>query len=71
MKIDLKAFTEKFYKETCSGELKPVLETLKTLKRLGKWFEIVVLIVPTLNDGEGEIKEMCSWVLQELGPDVP
>lgn len=71
VKIDLKAFTEKFYKETCSGELKPVLETLKTLKRLGKWFEIVVLIVPTLNDGEGEIREMCSWVLQELGPDVP
>ncbi|HHT9120058.1 MAG TPA: AmmeMemoRadiSam system radical SAM enzyme [Candidatus Hypogeohydataceae bacterium YC41] len=71
VKIDLKAFTEKFYKETCSGELKPVLETLKNLKKLGKWFEIVVLIVPTLNDSEGEIKDMCNWVLQELGPEVP
>lgn len=71
VKIDLKAFTEKFYKETCSGELEPVLETLLTLKRLGMWFELVVLIVPTLNDGEKELKEMCNWVYNELGPDVP
>ncbi len=71
VKIDLKAFTDKFYKETCSGELKPVLETLKTLKRLDKWFEIVVLIVPTLNDNEDDTKKMCAWVLKELGPQVP
>ncbi|MBW2147636.1 MAG: AmmeMemoRadiSam system radical SAM enzyme [Deltaproteobacteria bacterium] len=71
VKIDLKAFTEKFYKNTCSGELKPVLETLKLLKRLGMWTEIVVLIVPTLNDGKEEIKRMCRWILDNLGPDVP
>ncbi|MDO8136923.1 MAG: AmmeMemoRadiSam system radical SAM enzyme [Candidatus Brocadiales bacterium] len=71
VKIDLKAFTEKFYKEACSSELKPILETLLTLKKLGIWFELVVLIVPTLNDSEGEIKEMCAWVFKELGPDVP
>ncbi len=71
VKIDLKAFTEEFYKESCSGELKPVLETLVTLKKLGMWTEIVVLIVPTLNDGEKELKEMSAWVYEELGPDVP
>jgi len=71
VKIDLKAFTEKFYRDTCSGELKPVLETLRLLKSLGMWFEIVVLLVPTLNDGEEEIRQMCKWIADELGPDVP
>jgi pyruvate formate lyase activating enzyme len=71
VKIDLKAFTEKFYKETCSGELKPVLDTLLTLKKIGIWFEIVVLIIPTLNDTDKELKEMCGWVKENLGPDVP
>ncbi|MBN1422041.1 MAG: AmmeMemoRadiSam system radical SAM enzyme [Planctomycetes bacterium] len=71
VKIDLKAFTETFYKETCKGELAPVLETLKELKAAGIWFEIVVLIIPTLNDGKDEIRAMCAWVAKELGPHVP
>lgn len=71
VKIDFKAFTEKFYKETCSGELKPVLDTLLTLKEIGIWFELVVLIVPTLNDGVEELRDMCSWINDNLGPDVP
>ena len=71
VKIDFKAFTEKFYKETCSGELKPVLETLITLKELGIWFEVVMLMVPTLNDSEKELRDMCKWINENLGPDVP
>jgi len=71
VKIDLKAFTGKFYKETCHGEMKPVLETLKRLKKHGMWTEIVVLIVPTLNDDPGEIREMSRFVHGELGPEVP
>ena len=71
VKIDLKGFTEKFYQETCTGELKPVLHTLTTLKKIGIWFEIVVLVVPTLNDSEKEFKEMCVWIKENLGPDVP
>src|SRR3990167_9031250 len=55
---------------SCIGSLKPVLETLVTLKKLGMWFEIVVLIVPTLYDSEKELKEMCTWVCEELGQDV-
>jgi pyruvate formate lyase activating enzyme len=71
VKIDLKAFTEKFYRDYCSGELEPVLNTLKVLKKIGKWFEIVVLIIPTLNDSPGEIREMCTWIVKNLGKDVP
>jgi pyruvate formate lyase activating enzyme len=63
VKIDLKAFTEKFYREMCSGELKPVLATLETLKDIGIWFELVILIVPTLNDSADEIKQMSRWVV--------
>jgi pyruvate formate lyase activating enzyme len=71
VKVDLKAFTEKFYRETCVGELKPVLDALKWIKETGVWLELVVLIIPTLNDSRDEIKRMCEWVCSELGPDVP
>ena len=71
VKIDLKAFTEKFYVEMCSGKLQPVLNTLRLLKDKKMWFELVVLIIPTLNDSEQELTRMCSWVSDELGPDVP
>lgn len=71
VKVDLKAFTEKFYKETCFGELKPVLETLVRLKESGIWFEIVVLVIPTLNDSEEELHRMCRWVHENLGAGVP
>jgi len=71
VKIDFKAFTEKFYRESCHGELKPVLNTLLLLKEKKMWFELVVLVVPTLNDSRGEFEAMCQWVVKELGPDVP
>lgn len=71
VKIDLKSFSEDFYRSYCSGELKPVLNTLQCLKDIGIWFEIVVLIIPTLNDNPEELREMCNWVKANLGPDVP
>jgi len=71
VKVDLKAFTEKFYRETCGGELKPVLDALKTIKSTGTWLELVILIVPTLNDTQDEIRQMAEWVYANLGPDVP
>lgn len=71
VKVDLKAFTEKFYAEVCSGKLQPVLDTLKLLKKKKMWFEIVLLVIPTLNDRPAEIAEMCTWINSELGPDVP
>jgi pyruvate formate lyase activating enzyme len=71
VKIDLKSFSDTFYKEYCSGELGPVLKTLTVLKQLGMWFEIVVLIIPSLNDSPAELKEMTQWIAKKLGPDVP
>ena len=71
VKIDLKAFTESFYVEQCAGQLKPVLNTLEVLKDVGIWFELVILIIPTLNDSADEIRRMSEWVVKHLGPDVP
>ena len=70
-KVDLKAFTQKFYGELCSGRLSPVLDTLKRLADSGIWFEIVVLVIPTMNDSVDEIKRMAAWIVENLGPDVP
>jgi pyruvate formate lyase activating enzyme len=71
IKIDLKAYSEKFYKEVVNGELKHVLEALVTLRKTGVWNEIVYLVVPTLNDTDGEFQGLARWVKSELGPDVP
>ena len=71
IKVDLKAFSEKFYKEVVNGELKPVLNTLVTLRKQGMWNEIVYLVIPTLNDSDTEFKDLARWVKSELGPDVP
>jgi pyruvate formate lyase activating enzyme len=70
--VDLKAFTERFYKQHCGGSLAPVLDTLLYLKRETRvWFEITTLLIPGENDAEGELEEMTQWVVEKLGPDVP
>lgn len=69
--IDLKGFTENFYRELCGGELTPVLETLKTLKKEKVHLEITTLIIPTKNDEMSLLKEMCLWVKKELGAETP
>ncbi|MBI4720779.1 MAG: AmmeMemoRadiSam system radical SAM enzyme [Chitinivibrionia bacterium] len=71
VKIDLKSFRERYYRDVCDGELKPVLDTLLLLSSLSIWIEIVYLVVPTLNDGADELKELSAWCLQNLGGDVP
>jgi pyruvate formate lyase activating enzyme len=71
VKVDLKAFTEAFYRDLVVGELKPVLETLQRLVKAGMWTEIVYLVIPTHNDGEDEIRAMCRWIAAELSRDVP
>jgi len=71
IKIDFKGFSQQFYGDVCSGQLQPVLETLKRLSGSGVWFEIVVLVIPTLNDNLDEIKRMSAWIVKEAGPNVP
>jgi AmmeMemoRadiSam system radical SAM enzyme/AmmeMemoRadiSam system protein B/AmmeMemoRadiSam system protein A len=70
--VDLKAFTEEFYWKLCSGHLEPVLDTLRWLKRETQvWLEITNLVIPQANDNPDQLRRMCDWVVQELGPDVP
>src|SRR5437868_11076779 len=70
--IDLKGFTERFYKELCSGKLAVVLETLEYLKHETKvWFEITTLLIPGENDSPSEIEAESDWLMEHLGPDVP
>jgi len=68
--IDLKAFTDKFYKEICGARLKPVLETIQRLKALAVWVEVTTLIIPGLNDGEEELREIARFV-KSVGCEVP
>ena len=70
--IDLKAFTEHFYKELCTARLDAVLDTLKYLKHeTSVWFEITDLLIPGENDSDRELDEMTQWVVKNLGEDVP
>jgi len=71
VKIDLKAFTEEFYREYVLGELQPVLDTIVLLKKLGMHTELVTLLIPGLNDSEKEIRDLSRWVVKNVGPDVP
>ena len=70
--VDLKAFSEDFYRRVCSGHLEPVLDTLVYLKReTGVWLEITTLLIPGENDSDAEIEAASAWVAEQLGPDVP
>ncbi|MFZ2447396.1 MAG: AmmeMemoRadiSam system radical SAM enzyme [Syntrophobacteraceae bacterium] len=69
--IDLKGFTEEYYRELTGGTLAPVLATLKQLKRRRIHTEIVNLVVTGKNDDLDRIRAMSQWILKELGPDVP
>jgi pyruvate formate lyase activating enzyme len=70
--VDLKGFTEDFYKKLCAGQLQPVLDTLVYLKHeTHVWFEITNLIIPGQNDSDEELEAMTQWVVEHLGPDVP
>jgi pyruvate formate lyase activating enzyme len=71
VKIDLKSFSESYYARVVGGQLKPVLDTLVTLRAMGKWTEIVYMVVPTLNDSDREFRGLAQWIKINLGPDVP
>jgi pyruvate formate lyase activating enzyme len=71
IKVDFKAFSESFYKEQCSAHLRPVLDRLVQIREADMWLELVVLVIPTLNDDPKELAAMCRWIVQKLGQDVP
>jgi len=70
--VDLKAFSENFYKKICGGKLAPVLETLKYLKHETEvWFELTSLLIPGENDSSKELYAMTEWIVENLGSDIP
>ncbi len=69
--IDLKGFSDEFYRQASAARFEPVLRSLKIIKEEGVWLEIVNLLIPTLNDGPQDIKRMCVWIKENLGEEVP
>jgi pyruvate formate lyase activating enzyme len=71
IKIDLKGFTDEFYREVCGSSLKPVLEACRVVAGSGTHLELVNLVVPALNDDSTDIRRMCQWIAWNLGDTVP
>jgi len=70
--VDLKGFTEGFYKKLCTAELAPVLDTLRYLRHeTDVWLEVTTLLIPGHNDSSKEVSELSEWVMDQLGPKVP
>lgn len=69
--IDLKGFTQAYYRDMCNGSLAPVLASLRQLRARGVHLELVNLMVPGRNDDPAAVRAMCRWVCGELGPDTP
>jgi len=69
--IDIKSFSDEFYKEQCGARLNPVLETAKQMKKAGIWIEITTLIIPTLSDSEEMFKKIALFIKNELGTETP
>lgn len=70
--IDLKGFSEEFYNKIgLLAQLQPVLDTLKTIKQEGVWLEITNLLIPEFNDDPKKIRQMCVWIKENLGDEVP
>ncbi len=70
--VDLKAFTERFYRNITGSSLQPVLETLVYLKHYTNvWLEITTLLIPGENDSDAELDAMTRWIADKLGPEVP
>lgn len=70
--IDLKGFNEEFYKRNCLAKLGPILETIKYVKNeTNCWLELTTLLIEGENDSDEEITKECSWIVENLGVDVP
>lgn len=69
--IDLKGFTDQFYRKFCGGRLQPVLDNLKTIKRMGWWLEVTTLLIPGINDSPEEIKNIVEFIKNDLGVETP
>ena len=69
--VDLKAFSDEFYKTQCGARRTPVMETLKEMKRRGIFVEVTTLIIPGLNDDPGELARLAGFLVEAVGPETP
>jgi len=69
--VDLKAFRDKTYRKYVGARLQPILDAMKTMKRLDIWLEVTTLVIPGVNDDDGELKDAAEFVANELGVDMP
>jgi pyruvate formate lyase activating enzyme len=69
--VDLKTFSDQFYRETCGAKLAPVKETLIRMKRGGIWVEVTTLLIPGLNDSSEELEALARFLVDDLGPETP
>jgi len=68
--IDLKSFSDNFYRKFCKGRLNPVLENIKFMKELGIWVEVTTLIIPKLNDSKDELESIANF-LASIDKNIP
>ena len=68
--VDLKSFSDEFYKKRCGGRLQPVLDSLRKMKEFGIWVEVTTLIIPTLNDSDDELRQIAGFI-HSLGAETP
>ena len=69
--VDLKSVRDGYYRSVCHGTVGPVLNTLEVLAEMGVWLEVTNLVVPGLNDSEDDLADLCGWIADHLGPNVP
>ena len=70
-RVDIKSFSDTFYRKICGGRLQPILDATVLAKELGLHIETVTLVIPGLNDSMEEMEALIRWVLENLGPDIP
>jgi pyruvate formate lyase activating enzyme len=70
-RVDIKAFTDDFYKNVCGAHLQPVLDSAMLARELKMHVETVTLVIPGLNDSREEQEALIRWVIENLGPDTP
>jgi pyruvate formate lyase activating enzyme len=69
--IDIKAFSDKFYRDICSATLAPVLRAVSVMREMGVHVEVTNLVIPTLNDNDEVFRQLCVWMRDQAGAEVP
>nr|HPM61232.1 AmmeMemoRadiSam system radical SAM enzyme [Methanoregulaceae archaeon] len=70
-RVDIKAFSDAFYRKVCGAKLQPVLDAATLARELGMHIEVVTLVIPGLNDSPDETGALIRWIIDHLGPDTP